>query len=125
MKIFKITRRSSFVVSVALIFIDIIFASVLYQFITSYNADVMNWIIIINWLTLMFGIFVWCFTVMQLFIKLKSELKQLFHFNQLFYIMLLPLIILTLGIFGLVWSIKCNIKRSILDRGEISVSHKK
>ncbi len=124
MKIFNIRQSLSGIVYL-IIFLEILLAFTLYDIVVNYNAHAMYSTMIRDWIGLVVTIAVWCFFIILLFITLKSELKKLFNLNKSFYIMLLPLIILTLGIFGLIWSIKCNIKRSILDRGKISVSHKK
>ncbi len=104
-------RQSAIGVSMLLITANIILASELDNIIRVSLLYNTNSISTSFWINFSLVSFFWLILNSSTFILLKSELKLNFSFKKSFYIMLLPLIIFTIGIFPLVLAIKCNQKK--------------
>ncbi len=97
----SITGLSILSISINILFgIDV---SYIIETFISYNIQHIS---ITSWINLSLIIVFWVVVNVATFIKLKYKLKKSSQFKPLFYIMLLPLMIITCGVLSLILSIK-------------------
>ncbi len=98
--------------SIILMIISPLLVTELYQTINNYYQHGISAIKITSLFSTILILAAWLAANVAVFIKLKYELKQYFKLHKIFYILLLPLNVLTIGILSWFLASKCNTERN-------------